>query len=272
MQRRKILIIALFFIFFSNFCLASDENVDIAVLIKGMNNPYWKTLYDGVNDKAKELDINVYVQGVLGDADAEAQLNLCNTMLLRKPKALIFAAVNNVNLAPCLRKASKQGMALVDVDGGTGEKEAKEMGINLNFSVASDNYDLGKKAAEYLTGLKGKVLLIEGFPGSIPGMLRAKGFKENLPSELELIASLPGDWDRLKSANIATDTYSKHQDLVAVFAANDTMALGAAEALLARNIKGVKVIGVDGIADAVKAIKGNRMSASIAQLPYLMGG
>lgn len=250
---------------------AATSEVDIAVLLKGLSNPYWKTLYDGANDKAKQLGIQAYIQGVQSDADAEGQLNICNTMLLRKPKALVFGAVNNVNLVPCLRKASQMDIKLVDVDGGTGKSDADKMGIPLNFSVASDNYVLGKTAAQYLTGVEGKVLVIEGFPGSVPGRLRIEGFTENLPKGLKIVASLPGDWDRLKAADITNGTVTKHPDLSAIFAANDIMALGAAEALHSRNISGVRVIGVDGISDALRAIESGRLSASIAQLPYLMG-
>ncbi|MEZ4754613.1 MAG: substrate-binding domain-containing protein [Bdellovibrionota bacterium] len=264
-------LIALFLLFIPR-VLFSADNVDIAILLKGLSNPYWQALEEGLKEKSKELNLNTYIQGVLSDSDAEGQLNVCNTMLLRKPKALIFASVNNVNLAPCLKKASDFGVLLIDVDGGMDQVLAKKIGIDLKFSVASDNYALGKQAAEYLAQDKGKVLLIEGFAGSIPAVLRAQGFKENINKDLMIIASLPGDWDRLKAANIASDIFTKHPDLTAVFAANDVMALGAAEALITRGGENVKIIGVDGNLDAVKAIKSGRLTASIAQLPYLMGG
>lgn len=260
----------LLIIFFSSQILQSEE-VKIAVLLKGLSNPYWKTLQNGVKDKLKELKIKAYIQGVQSDSDAEGQLNMCNTMLLIKPKVLIFGAVNNVNLSSCLKKAMSNNTLLVDVDGGTGYEEAKKMGIDLKFSVASNNYELGEKAAKYLTKDNGKVLIIEGYPGSVPGKLRVDGFRNNLHKNLKLIASLPGNWDRLKAADITNSILTNHPDLKAIFAANDIMALGAAEALRARKILNVKVIGIDGNQDAVKAIKEGRLTASIAQLPFLMG-
>ncbi|TGR92531.1 sugar ABC transporter substrate-binding protein, partial [bacterium M00.F.Ca.ET.191.01.1.1] len=89
---------------------------------------------------------------------------------------------------------------------------------------------------------------------------------------LQIVASLPGDWDRGKAASIATDTLTAHPDLVAIFCANDGMALGAVEAVYAAG-KGqqVTMIGVDGNVDAVKSIKEGRLNASVAQLPYLVG-
>ena len=121
---------------------------------------------------------------------------------------------------------------------------------------------------------KGPVLVIEGLAGNITGKKRADGFanrlKEVAPG-LEIVASLPGDWDRGKAANITNDILTKHPDLVAIFAANDGMALGAVETVFAAS-KGDKVVivGVDGNSDAVKSIKAGRLTASVAQLPYLV--
>ncbi|HEY3147728.1 MAG TPA: substrate-binding domain-containing protein, partial [Dongiaceae bacterium] len=74
------------------------------------------------------------------------------------------------------------------------------------------------------------------------------------------------------AANIANDTMTANPDLVGIFCANDTMALGAVESVYAAG-KGsdIAVIGVDGNVDAVKSIKAGRLTASVAQLPYLVG-
>jgi ABC-type sugar transport system substrate-binding protein len=95
--------------------------------------------------------------------------------------------------------------------------------------------------------------------------------KELLP-RAKIVASITADFDRLKAMNTTLDILQRTPDLDIIYAANDTMALGAAEA--ARNLgrdKDLKIIGVDGTADARKAIKEGRMTASVAQLPYLMG-
>ncbi len=50
------------------------------------------------------------------------------------------------------------------------------------------------------------------------------------------------------------------------------MALGAVESVFAAGKGGgVIIIGVDGNSDAVKSIQDGRLTASVAQLPYLVG-
>jgi D-allose transport system substrate-binding protein len=122
-------------------------------------------------------------------------------------------------------------------------------------------------------GFSGKVLVIEGLAGNVTGAARRDGFTERLKQiapNAQIVATLPGDWDRLKAANITNDTLQRHPDLAAIYCANDTMALGAVEAVFAAGKK-VLVVGTDGNSDAVKSIRAGRLNASVAQLPFLVG-
>jgi D-allose transport system substrate-binding protein len=121
----------------------------------------------------------------------------------------------------------------------------------------------------------GPVLIIEGLSGNVTGQQRVSGFADRLGElapGLEIVASLPGDWDRGKAATITNDLLIRYPNLVGIFAANDGMALGAVESVFAAGRGGeVTIIGVDGNSDAVRSITDGRLSASVAQLPYLVG-
>ncbi len=118
--------------------------------------------------------------------------------------------------------------------------------------------------------------MIEGLAGNITGQKRAKGFADQLAKiapGLKVVASLPGDWDRQKAANITNDTMTAQPRPGRRSSAPTTrMALGAVESVYAAG-KGseIVVIGVDGNSDAVKSIKAGRLNATVAQLPYLVG-
>jgi ABC-type sugar transport system substrate-binding protein len=168
---------------------------------------------------------------------------------------------------------------VVDFDDNLDAEFTRKAGVDLAFHIGSDNEAAGAKGADYLASLlgkdaKGPVLVIEGWSGSITGQKRTRGFAEELKKQapgLTIVASLPGDWDSLKAADIANDALERNPDLVAIFCANDDMALGAVEAARAKGKDKVVVIGVDGTQSALKSIKAGRLNASVAQLPYLMG-
>ncbi len=250
------------------------------VLMKTLANPFWGAMELGVREGAAAAGVEYYLQAVESDQAAEPQLNVCNTMLERQPDAMITAAINSTILLPCLKRANEMGIPVVDLDGNLDHAIAADAGVSIAFSIGSDNVAAGAQGAEWLVSqvgadASGPVLVIEGLSGNITGQKRASGFADQLGKlapGLEVVASLPGDWDRGKAANITNDILVAHPELVAVFAANDGMALGAVETVYAAG-KGdqVIVIGVDGNSDAVKSIKAGRLNASVAQLPYLVG-
>lgn len=250
------------------------------VLMKTLANPFWGAMELGVREGAEAAGVEYYLQAVESDQAAEPQLNVCNTMLERQPDAMITAAINSTILLPCLKRANEMGIPVVDLDGNLDHKIAADAGVKIDFSIGSDNVAAGAQGAEWLVSklgadASGPVLVIEGLSGNITGQKRASGFADKLKElapGLNVVASLPGDWDRGKAANITNDILTANPDLVAIFAANDGMALGAVETVYAAG-KGdqVIVIGVDGNSDAVKSIKDGRLNASVAQLPYLVG-
>ncbi len=250
------------------------------VLMKTLANPFWGAMELGVREGAEAAGVDYYLQAVESDQAAEPQLNVCNTMLERQPDAMITAAINSTILLPCLKRANDMGIPVVDLDGNLDHAIAADAGVEIAFSIGSDNVAAGAQGAEWLVSqlgadAAGPVLVIEGLSGNITGQKRAQGFAGRLAElapGLEVVASLPGDWDRGKAANITNDILTSNPDLVAVFAANDGMALGSVETVYAAGLQDqVTVIGVDGNSDAVKSIKAGRLNASVAQLPYLVG-
>jgi ABC-type sugar transport system substrate-binding protein len=200
-------------------------------------------------------------------------------MLQKKPAAMITAAINSTILLPCLKQANDMKIPVVDLDNNLDPAITKKAGVDVAFHIGSDNEAAGAKGADYLVSVlgkdaKGPVLVIEGLSGNITGEKRARGFAAELKKTapgLDIVASLPGDWDSLKAANITNDTLQRSPDLVAIFCANDDMALGAVEAARATGKDKIIVIGVDGNTNAVKSILAGRLNASVAQLPYLVG-
>ena len=260
--------------------LVGPAHAEYGILMKTLANPFWGAMGQGVEAGAREAGVEYYMQAVESDQAAESQLNVCNTMLERKPVAMITAAINSTNLLPCLKAARAAGIEVVDLDGNLDPAILKAEGIDITFSIGSDNRLAGAQGAEFMVGqlgaeATGPVLVIEGLSGNITGQKRASGFADKLAEQapdLKIVASLPGDWDRGKAANITNDILTRYPDLVGIFAANDGMALGAVESVFAAGTGGdVVIIGVDGNSDAVKSIGEGRLTASVAQLPYLVG-
>jgi D-allose transport system substrate-binding protein len=254
--------------------MAADKT--FGVLLKNVKDPYWAFVSDGAKAAAKELGVEVVVLASQSDADVGPQLEICNTMIQRKLDAFIVAAVTPTGLFPCLAQLTKAGIPILDIDANVIKDQADKAGVKVSNSLGSDNYEAGVLAADYVATKmpKGKVLIIEGSPGSLPAIGRRDGFKEEAAKshkDIEIVASLNANWDRNKAADIATDVLTRYPDLGAIYCASDEMAVAASEAARAAGKPNVMTVGIDAMPDALKAIKAGRMTASVAQLPYMMG-
>src|SRR4026209_2602446 len=112
---------------------AKAEDGEYGVLMKTLANPFWGAMAQGVEAGAKEAGVKYFQQAAESDQAAEPQLNLCNTMLERKPAAMITAAINSTNLLPCLKAAQEAGVKVVDLDGNLDQSILDKEGIKITF-------------------------------------------------------------------------------------------------------------------------------------------
>ena len=251
---------------------------EVAVLLKTLANPFWQQMKTGIEAEGKKLGVPVDVFASPSESDVAAQLTLFEDLLNKNYKAIAFAPLSPVNLVQVVGKAYKKGIYLVDLDEKIDMSSLKQAGANVEAYVTTDNVAVGKKAADYIIqqlGEKGgKVAIIEGRAGVASGEARKKGATDAFKAakNIDLVTSQPADWDRLRALDVATNALQRTPDIAAFYACNDTMALGAVQAV--QNLgKGGKimVVGTDGIPEAVNAVKAGRLTATVAQDPAKVG-
>ena len=276
----KLLLVGLLIVSSLGITVSAETQVHVTAVLKTLANPFWVVMQQGLLEEAIKDGIAVQVLAVPTEQDVVGQLNLLETALLSKPAVLLVSPITSRNLLPALNAAASEGIPIIDLDGNLRPVSStiKEGVTTLRSSIASNNYEAGSLAAKFIIDKlqgHGKVIAISGISGNVTGETRVKGFVDTIKKEapnIEVIGTFAGDWDRLKAANITDDALTANPDLAGIYCANDTMALGAVEAVFAAGKGGqVTVVGTDGIKDARDSIMAGRLSATVAQLPYLMG-
>jgi D-allose transport system substrate-binding protein len=248
-------------------------------ILPSLGNPYWQTVKNGIDDAGKEAGVTSTVLSVVSDQAKEEHLNLCQSAISQKPSMIVLCTTTNAIGMQCLREAQNHGIKVGVLDAEITVDDAKKAGIDLSFTVGTNNIKIGERAAQFVASQNKlpapKVLVLEGMVGNSNSTNRVLGFKQELTKEVpkaKIVNSVSAEWDRLRALTITADTLIRTPDLNIVFAANDMMALGAVEAIRTQGkTNQIMVVGVDGVADARKAILAGRMTASVAQLPYLIG-
>lgn len=229
---------------------------------------FYVDLEEGMQEKADELGIELVIQDA--DGDLTEQTKQLENFVSRDMDGIIICPIDSEAAGSEVEMVNAEEIPLATVDiecTGGGE---------VVTHVASDNYLGGQLAAEYVgeaLGGKGKIAVISN-PTITTIIEREKGFTETIEKnypDIEIVANQSGESTREKGMEVAENILEKTPDLDAIFGTNDMMALGAVQAVQAKNLDTV-VVGFDATEEACNAMKEDSpMKASVAQQPQLLG-
>lgn len=240
----------------------SVGNGSIGFSVSTLNNPFFVTLSEGAKDKADELGVDLIVVDA-GDETAK-QTSDIEDLISRNISVLIVNPVDSDAVAPAVKDAVSKGIKVISVDRVVN-------GVDVDCAIASDNVAGAEAATEYLVSLIGegaKVAELQGTTGASATIDRGQGFHNVADKKLNVVASQTGDFNRSDGMSVMENMLQADSGIQGVFAHNDEMALGAVEAIGSRKIV---VVGFDATDDAQAAVKAEKMAATVAQKPDLMG-
>lgn len=237
----------------------------IGLVVSTQDNPFFVTLKEGAEKKAKELGHELIVLDSQNTPSKE--LSNVEDLMVKGIDVLLINPTDSDAVTAAVKEANRSKVPVITLDRGAN-------GGKVVSHVASDNVAGGKMAGEYvlksLNG-KGKVVELEGIPGTTAARDRGKGFNEAINGKLTVVAKQAADFDRTKGLTVTENILQAQPEVNAIFAHNDEMALGAIKALEASGRKNVMVVGFDATDDAVKAVKDGKMAATVAQKPSEIG-
>lgn len=242
----------------------SMKDVKVGVSISTLNNPFFVSLKDGIEKEAKEKGMKVTV--VDAQDDTAKQISGIEDLILQEVDVLLVNPTDSAAITSAVQDANDAGIPVITIDRSSDEGD-------IETFIASDNVAGGEMAAEYLVkelGEKAKVVELEGVSGASATRERGKGFHNIADKQLDVLTSQTAEFDRTKGLNVMENILQGNNDIQAVFAHNDEMALGAIEAIKAAE-KDIIVVGFDGNDDALKAVENGELKATIAQQPALIG-
>jgi ribose transport system substrate-binding protein len=214
----------------------------------------------------------------------EDQINVIESLISRQEfGALILDPIDAKSMGNILDKASNAGIFVILVD------SIVDKGDYVT-AITTDNKAAAGAGADFvasLIGKKGNVALLEGEPGGSTAADRTNGFKEAIAKypDIHLVASLNGHWTLPGGVDATEALIAGHKDLDAIFTCSDMMGIGARQVLdraaqkateagdsaEAERFKAVKIVGFDGVTEGFRAVKDGRFSATVAQMPEIMG-
>jgi ribose transport system substrate-binding protein len=236
---------------------------------KTLTNEYWRLLGEGYANFGKKVGVPVSYQAAQSEGDQLGQLSIAETMITQGASVLLVSPQTDANLQPAMDEAKTAGIPVLNVNDAVIPQAEHYVG-----NVQRDN---GVRVAKWFLANRpagGKVAVIEGQAGVYAAVQRTDGFKSTITAnpKFQVVASVPGNWDRQLSYDDAATILQQHPDLIGFYCNNDTMALGVVEAVKAAGLSGkVAVFGTDGISDAYVSIRAGDLTGTVDSFPVLTG-
>lgn len=182
----------------------------------------------------------------------------------------IVISPNDVDaMAPAIKEAIAAGVPVVTID------RRVDKVPEILAHVGADNVKGGEAQGELVMKLfpnGAKVMNLQGQPGASPAIDRNKGLHNVLdkaPDKYKFIFEQTANFARdrgLAVTEAGLAGMAEPPDVIV--AANDDMALGAMEAVKARNLSDkIAILGFDALPEALAAVRDGTLTATIEQFP-----
>jgi len=248
--------------------MASAAAPKIGLAVSTLNNPFFVDLRDGALEEAKKAGLSITVADAQNDPNR--QLSQVENFIEQGVSIILVNPCDSTAIVPAIKAANRAKIPVITVDRGAD-------GGEVVCHIASDNVQGGQMAGEFLAkliGNKGKVVELEGIPGTSAARDRGKGFNEVMKKypNIKIVARQEAGFDRAKGMTVMENILQAQPEIDGIFCHNDEMALGALRAIeAAGRLSAIKIVGFDATDDAVKSVKDGKMVATVAQKPRVMG-
>lgn len=253
----------------------SGDATSIAAVIKGLDNPFFQAMEQGITTTATSDGVTVSVQAAADVGDTTGQADKLAALAGQKFGCFVVNPISGTNLVQALAPIGAAGTPIVNIDSPIDAEAATAAKLNVATYIGTDNGAAGGKAGAFVldqVDAGSKVAVIGGIAGDVTSAARVDGFKAAVGDKVTVVQEVAADWKRDVALTKATDIIAANPDVKAFFAANDDMGLGIVKAVQNAGKTGqIAVVSVDGNKDALQSVLDGGLTATVAQYPYAIG-
>lgn len=243
----------------------AQEPVKVGAAVYGLNAEFMQIWAAALEDhpavKAGVAEVTIFD----GKYDALVQQEQFETMITQGFDAIIFVPIDIEAGAAPVQAAADAGIPVF----GSNTRVNSDL---LTSYVGSDDVQSGYMEAKHVLdkiGCKGNVVIIEGPIGQSAQIQRLEGNMKALAEcpDVKILEQQTANWSRAEAQTLMENWLTSHPgEIAGIIGQNDEMALGAIEAIKGAklNVSDFAIAGIDGVTDALLAVKAGDM-ASILQ-------
>jgi ABC-type sugar transport system substrate-binding protein len=232
----------------------------------------WRTA-NTISVKEAAAQLGVELKFVDGQQKQENQIQAIRSFIAQKVDVIGVPPVVETGWDEVFKEAKDAGIPIILVD-----RRAAVSGDLYVTYMGSDFVEEGRNAARVMAKLvNGKANIVElvGTIGSAPANDRYQGFREILKDypDMKIIDSQSGDFTHAGGKQVMEGFLKRHGNQInALFAHNDDMAIGAIQAIEEAGLKpgtDIKIVSIDASHGAFDAMIAGKLNATVECNPLL---
>jgi ribose transport system substrate-binding protein len=263
------LIVSLLVVSSTGFVFAEKDPADIhvALIVKNLVNPFFVYMKYGGQAAANKYGVQFTCLAPEKLGDVEAQIRIMEDLIQKGVDAIVVVPIDSRGIVSGIERANEAG---VPVFVSNTRAHGGEIMAFAGIDHVAMAREMGKYVVEKLGG-KGKIIELEGKTGAQSSIDRGVGFKEVFSNEpgIKILAKTPADYNKTKAMRVMEDLLVRFPEIDAVVCYNDSMALGAIEAIkIAGRLDEIMVTGTDANKDALESIQKGELTATVDSDPF----
>lgn len=253
----------------SGHAAAQTRTYTVGISLPEAQNPFYVLLGKSAVDTFKQRGIEATL--LSANADVNEQINNINDLAAKKVDAILMSPLDTEGPASAVKRAHDAGIPIFMV----ARTLDKRFGNIWKTFVGIHFDEIGKSKGEWVVKntKPGKVAMLLGPAGALVMVEQDKAFRRVIePAGYKVTFAQNSTQTRENGLKLSEDALIANPDLVAIYASNDDLALGAAQAVKAAGKTGqVAVIGLNGSPPALAAVHKGEMAATVLLDPIGWG-
>lgn len=268
---KKLLVVVLAMVVMAGISYGAEKKLKIEIISKGYQHEFWRTVQQGAEVAAKELNVDINFIGPESETETAKQVSMVENAINKRVNAICLAPLDGTALLPVSKKAVKSKIPLLTFDSFLADDKT-----SLSF-IATDNVAAGKIAADQLAkliGNEGKIAIVNHLAGAGSAIDREKGFRDGMKAypKIKILNTQFSGGDKSKALSITQDLIQANPDIKGIFASCEGNGVGVARAVEEKNLQSkIAVVGFDSSEDEIALLKRGALKGMIVQNPYNMG-
>jgi ABC-type sugar transport system substrate-binding protein len=229
-----------------------------------LDHPYWQNMRLGAQDEAQKLGVEVTILNA--KEDPVLQIEQINEMIAKQVKLVCLVPMKAEPLVRGVQMLNRAGIPVIIVN--------REVGAGCEYVcyTGTDSYAGAVVSAKILAeamGGKGQIVEFHQHLGTGPEVARSQALRDVLKDYPEIIpvARIPHKGERDIVKTEMQTLLQKYPSLAGVYVHGDNFAIAAAQVCKKAGRTDIKVVGMGGSREAIKAVKEGMLTGTSYQQP-----